>query len=96
MKIAMVLPPWFKVPPKGYGGIEVIVSLIADGLADKGHQVTLCTVASSSTKASIFSVFEHNIFTVKININGFFGYSTKNNSIVSISFQMSGKETPSL
>jgi len=58
MKIAMVLPPWFKIPPKGYGGIEVIVSLLADGLADKGHQVTLCTVASSSTKASIFSVFD--------------------------------------
>lgn len=58
MKIAMVLPPWFKIPPKGYGGIEVIVSLVADGLADKGHQVTLCTVASSSSKAHIFSVFD--------------------------------------
>lgn len=57
MKIAMVLPPWFKVPPEGYGGIEIIVSLLADGLVGKGHEVTLCTVASSSTKARIFNVF---------------------------------------
>ena len=58
MKIAMVLPPWFKVPPEGYGGIEIIVSLLADGLVGKGHEVTLCTVASSSTKARIFKVFD--------------------------------------
>ncbi len=58
MKIAMVVPPWFKVPPEGYGGIEVIVSLLADGLIDKGHEVTLCTVSSSSTKARIFKVFD--------------------------------------
>ena len=41
MNIAMVLPPWFKVPPEGYGGIEVIVSLLTDGLIEKGHSVTL-------------------------------------------------------
>lgn len=58
MKIAMVVPPWFKIPPEGYGGIEVIVSLLADGLIDKGHEVTLCTVSSSSTKARIFKVFD--------------------------------------
>jgi len=58
MKIAMVLPPWFKIPPAGYGGIEVVVSLLADGLVQKGHEVTLCTVSSSSTKAHIFSAFD--------------------------------------
>jgi len=58
MKIAMVLPPWFKVPPEGYGGIEVIVNLLADGLVDKGHKVTLCTVSSSSSKAQIFGVYD--------------------------------------
>jgi len=58
MKIAMVLPPWFKIPPEGYGGIEVIASLLVDGLVQKGHEVTLCTVSSSSTKAHIFSVFD--------------------------------------
>jgi glycosyltransferase involved in cell wall biosynthesis len=58
MKIAIVLPPWFRVPPKGYGGIEVVASLLTDGLVDKGHDVTLFTVSSSSTKGSVFSVFD--------------------------------------
>ena len=58
MRIAIVVPPWFKVPPEGYGGIEVLVSLLADGLADKGHEVTLFTVADSTTKANKFSLFD--------------------------------------
>ncbi len=58
MKIAIVVPPWFEVPPKGYGGIEVLVGLLADGLVDKGHQVTLFTVSSSKTKAHMFKVFD--------------------------------------
>jgi glycosyltransferase involved in cell wall biosynthesis len=58
MKIAIVAPPWFRVPPEKYGGIEIIVSLLADGLTDKGHDVTLFTVASSITKAGVFKVFE--------------------------------------
>ncbi len=58
MKIAIVVPPWFEVPPQGYGGIEVIVSLLADGFVDKGHQVTLFTVSSSKTKAHMFKIFD--------------------------------------
>ena len=32
MRIAVLSPVWFPVPPAGYGGIEWIVSLLADGL----------------------------------------------------------------
>src|SRR5439155_23402 len=31
VKIAILAPAWFAVPPTGYGGIEWIVSLLADG-----------------------------------------------------------------
>src|SRR5947199_169475 len=41
MRIAILSPVWFAVPPSGYGGIEWVVSLLADGLADAGHEVTL-------------------------------------------------------
>ena len=41
MRIALLAPVWFPVPPTGYGGIEWIVSLLADGLVDAGHDVTL-------------------------------------------------------
>jgi len=53
----MVMPPWFKIPPEGYGGIEIIVSLLTDGLVKKGHEVTLFTISESQSKARIFTVF---------------------------------------
>ena len=51
MKIAVIAPAWFAVPPTGYGGIEWIVSLLADGLADAGHDVTLFASGDSHTRA---------------------------------------------
>ena len=41
LRIAMVAPPWYELPPSGYGGLEVIVSALVDGLVDLGHEVTL-------------------------------------------------------
>jgi glycosyltransferase involved in cell wall biosynthesis len=37
----MVVPPWYEVPPKGYGGLEVIAAALIDGLVGRGHDVTL-------------------------------------------------------
>ncbi|MFI5045997.1 MAG: glycosyltransferase family 4 protein [Acidimicrobiia bacterium] len=51
MRIAQIAPPWFPVPPHGYGGIEVVVSLLVEGLADAGHEVTL--YASGGSRASV-------------------------------------------
>jgi len=59
MRIAILAPPWFAVPPSGYGGIEWIVWLLADGLVDKGHDVTLFASGDSRTKAKLEAVFEH-------------------------------------
>ena len=39
LKIAVISPVWFPVPPTGYGGIEWIVWLLADGLVEAGHEV---------------------------------------------------------
>src|SRR5258708_17574103 len=41
LNIALVAPPWYPVPPHGYGGIELVVSLLATGLRQQGHQVHL-------------------------------------------------------
>ena len=57
MRIAVLSPVWFPVPPSGYGGIEWIVSLLADGLAEAGHEVTLFASGESSTKGELASVF---------------------------------------
>jgi len=57
VRIAVLSPVWFPVPPVGYGGIEWVVSLLADGLADAGHEVTLFASGDSETKAELASVF---------------------------------------
>ena len=58
LRIAVLAPPWFAVPPTGYGGIEWIVSLLSDGLADAGHDVTLFASGDSRTRAKLSAVFE--------------------------------------
>jgi glycosyltransferase involved in cell wall biosynthesis len=57
LKVAILAPVWFAVPPIGYGGIEWIVWLLADGLVDAGHDVTLFASGDSRTKARLASVF---------------------------------------
>jgi glycosyltransferase involved in cell wall biosynthesis len=59
LRIAILSPAWFAVPPTGYGGIEWIVSLLADGLTEQGHEVTLFASGDSRTKAKLAWVFEH-------------------------------------
>ena len=58
LRIAVLSPVWFAVPPTGYGGIELIVSLLADGLVDAGHDVTLFASGDSLTKAKLSYIFE--------------------------------------
>lgn len=55
MRIAQVAPVWFTVPPQGYGGIELVVALLADGLVEQGHEVTLFASGGSETKAELVS-----------------------------------------
>jgi len=53
-----VAPPWFAVPPERYGGIEWIVSLLADGLVELGHDVTLFASGGSVTRSRLVSTFD--------------------------------------
>src|SRR5438105_12509621 len=41
LRIAHVAPPWYPVPPDGYGGIEVMIYLLAQELQHRGHHVTV-------------------------------------------------------
>jgi hypothetical protein len=41
LRIAMVVPPWYELPPRGYGGLEQVCTALVDGLARRGHKVTL-------------------------------------------------------
>jgi glycosyltransferase involved in cell wall biosynthesis len=55
MRIAQIAPPWFTVPPSGYGGIELVVSLLTENLVERGHDVTLFASAGSTTTAALVS-----------------------------------------
>ncbi|MFL5799385.1 MAG: glycosyltransferase family 4 protein [Actinomycetota bacterium] len=58
MRIAMVAPVWVAVPPPGYGGIELVTSLLTEELVARGHDVTLFASGGSQTKATLRSAFE--------------------------------------
>jgi glycosyltransferase involved in cell wall biosynthesis len=59
MRVAVLSPVWFPVPPSGYGGIEWVVSLLADGLVEADHDVTLFASGDSRTLAKLEYVFRH-------------------------------------
>ncbi len=54
LRIAMVAPPWFGLPPKGYGGTEAVVAALVDELVKRGHDVTLVGAGRNGTKAQHF------------------------------------------
>ena len=46
-RIAVIAPPWYPIPPQGYGGIELVVGLLVKELRSRGHDVTLFGSAGS-------------------------------------------------
>ncbi|MGA7933159.1 MAG: glycosyltransferase family 4 protein [Kovacikia sp.] len=56
MRIAQIAPLWERVPPPAYGGIELVVGLLTDELARRGHDVTLFASGDSITLAKLESV----------------------------------------
>jgi glycosyltransferase involved in cell wall biosynthesis len=54
LKIAMVVPPWYELPPSGYGGIELICAALVDGLVERGHDVTLFGAGTRTGTAARF------------------------------------------
>lgn len=52
----MVMPPWYEVPPAGYGGLERVCASLIDGLIGLGHDVTLFgTGTHTGTRARFVS-----------------------------------------
>lgn len=53
MKIALTADPELPVPPRLYGGIERIIDMLAIGLSERGHDVTLFAHPDSRTAAKL-------------------------------------------
>ncbi len=56
MRIAMLAPISWRVPPRHYGPWERVVSLLTEGLVARGIDVTLFATGDSQTKARLVSV----------------------------------------
>jgi glycosyltransferase involved in cell wall biosynthesis len=54
LRIAMVAPPWFDIPPPAYGGVEAVVADLVDDLAARGHDITLIGASTHQTAARRF------------------------------------------
>lgn len=59
MRIAMISTPFVPVPPKDYGGTELVVHELVEGLLDLEHDVTLFATGDSHTRASLRSLYPH-------------------------------------
>lgn len=54
LRIGVVAPPWFELPPTGYGGTEAVVAALVDELVARGHEVTLVGSGRHRTAAQRF------------------------------------------
>lgn len=55
LHIVMVAPPWYPVPPDGYGGIELVVGLLSQALRQTGSRVTLLAAEGSAPDAIVLA-----------------------------------------
>ena len=56
MRIAVLAPISWRVPPRHYGPWELFASLLTEGLVARGHDVTLFATGDSVTAARLRSV----------------------------------------
>lgn len=52
MRIGMIAPPFFAVPPLGYGGVQTHVHHLVTGLQQAGHDVYLFSSGDSVCHAT--------------------------------------------
>lgn len=58
LRIVLVAPPYFDIPPKGYGGTEAVVADLADALVKRGHHVTVLGAGEPGTAARFVPLWD--------------------------------------
>lgn len=58
LRVILVAPPYYSVPPDGYGGVEAVLADLADALVARGHTVTLLGVGEPRTRAEFVPVWD--------------------------------------
>lgn len=55
----MISTPCVRVPPQGYGGTELVVEALVQGLAARGHRVTFVGTGDAEVPARVRSLYAH-------------------------------------
>jgi len=58
VRIALVAPPFIPVPPTAYGGTELFIAQLADGLVARGHDVLVYANGASRTSGELRWCYE--------------------------------------
>lgn len=62
MKIAVIAPPWIPIPPPRYGGIELVVYNLVEGLKALGENVTLFAPKESVVTCRLMSYMDSKFY----------------------------------
>jgi glycosyltransferase involved in cell wall biosynthesis len=65
IKIAQLAPLWIPVPPKTYGGIELMLSFLTEELIARNYDITLFASGDSKTSAKLIPLTEKGIWLQK-------------------------------
>jgi hypothetical protein len=63
LRIAVVSPPFLPLPPPGYAGTERVVTTLAVGLHDRGHDVTVFAPADSVLPCAVVPTLPRSAWT---------------------------------
>lgn len=65
LRIAQIAPLWIPVPPRTYGGIELMAHNLTEELVNRSHDVTLFASGDSRTSAKLVSPIEKALWLQK-------------------------------
>jgi glycosyltransferase involved in cell wall biosynthesis len=66
MKILQIAPPWIATPPSGYGGTELVIYNLCNGLVELGHEITLFATKNSQSPGDLDYVFNKGLVEMDI------------------------------
>jgi glycosyltransferase involved in cell wall biosynthesis len=65
LKIALVAPPFIAIPPADYGGTELFVAHLAEGLRQLGFEIVVYANGESRVNAECRWIYEHSDWPIK-------------------------------
>jgi glycosyltransferase involved in cell wall biosynthesis len=54
----MVAPPYYDIPPRGYGGIELMLAALVDALVERGTDVSVICAGQNATRGRTYNTLE--------------------------------------